>query len=139
MSRWLQANYTSVDKALKYTDNAFFALLYKKITKEDGDLFYKVLNKAIEDSDNAYYLLKNNIITREDGDLFYDVIRRSNRYFLLLKDKTITREDGEFFNEALNKAIDSRDTIQWLFEAGVITKEEYNKFMETYKKGSNNV
>lgn len=84
MSRWLRVaeeniKDSNIDKnskqyndmlsiAIEHSGGAYLLLKYKRITKEDGDIFYKVLNKALEYSNYAYFLLNDKIITKEDID-----------------------------------------------------------------------
>ena len=87
-----------IDKLIEEDSEYAFKLLTYIITREDGELFYKVLNKVVEVPWYDRVLLKYKKITKEDGNIFYKVLNRAieedSKYAdELLRDKIITKED----------------------------------------------
>lgn len=87
-----------IDKLIEEDSECAFKLLTYIITREDGELFYKVLNKVVEVPWYDRVLLKYKKITKEDGNIFYKVLNRAieeDSKFAdeLLKYEAITQED----------------------------------------------
>lgn len=132
----------SADKRLPSTaEDCCRAIINRTITKEDGELYDKVLEKAIRGSDSAwiaYELLSRGIITRSDGIIFNKAVKKaieeSQYAYFALRDKMITKEDGIMFKKAVETATIDLEHAYYLIRDKVITEEDGEIFDKVLEK-----
>ena len=130
----------ALNKALEYKSSAYDLLRDKIITKDDGEVYTKVLDKALEESSDAYILLKENVITKDDGELYTKVLDKAaesiNYAYALLEDKLITKDDGELYTKALNKAAEKSSYAYYLLKYKLITKDDGELYTKVLDKAA---
>lgn len=127
-----------------HAHDAYQLLKNKTITREDGELFNKIVNRAIKNGFNAYLLLKDKIITREDSDLRNKAVNQAINdgyvFHLLAENIIIDIVDTELYEKLINTAIKLNQAYP-LLEYGLVTKEDklFNKLInDVIKRGNIN-
>ena len=128
----------ALNKALESSDSAHTLLRDKIITKDDGDLYSKVLDKVLEGSSYAYNLLRNQVITKDNGEVYTKVLdkalERSDNAYYLLENNIITKEDGEVYTKVLDKALEDSAYVYGLLRYKVITKDDGEVYIKVLNK-----
>ena len=126
-------------------------LANEKITRQDDELFDKVINLVVTKLGEKRYdgglicsLLTQKIITEQDGELFKKAIKKVVELdhegywsYNLLKDGIITEQDGELFKKAVDHILDKKYSgiisnelyyIYNLLKDGIITEQDGKLF-----------
>ena len=142
-----RSNKDRFDKAIqRLLDNGrgYQLLSHKIITKQDGELFERLVNEEIskadfEDFAELYTLLEEGILTRENGDLFtraIDSILKSYYYgpLELLTSNIISKDKGDpIFIKVFNAALKIEDfAFKFLWDK-YITREDGDLWVQSIK------
>lgn len=152
MSRWLRVAELSQKEKLEIDGlDAGDVLSYlntKKLTRADGDLFYKAVDKVLETNCGSWIasLILYNMVTREDSELYNQIINKILTDYPeyineLLSYKWITRADGDLFYKAIDEIIKySGDDFNpsWvcylLLDRKIITKDDGKLYNQVVNK-----
>lgn len=152
MSRWLRVAELSQKEKLKIAGldagDVLWYLNTKRLTRADGDLFYKAVDKVLETNCGSWIasLILYNMVTREDSELYNQIINKiltdyPEYIYNLLIYNWLTREDGDLFYKAIDEIIKYSDddfNPSWvcflLLESKIITKDDGKLYNQVVNK-----